>query len=54
MQVSSNLCRIGLAQQVMVVCVQWGVIKAFLRLFAAGAPDAGNSLPAVHFPLKTT
>ena len=33
------------------VCVGGGggVIKAFLRLLATGAPDAGNSLPAAHF-----
>lgn len=31
-----------------------GVIKAFLRLLATGAPpDAGNSLPAANFPTKT-
>lgn len=30
-----------------------GVIKALLGLLAAGAPGAGNSLPAAHFPTKT-
>lgn len=30
-----------------------GFIKAFLRPLATGAPGAGNSLPAAHFPTKT-